>query len=216
MNSSFNCTHRVKFDLFRRYEAIAAAGDRHLAEFMPGDEYLKNPETVSSWRFSLTPVSWRKEDCRQRMEKSRRLYSGAEKLALTPTGEEGILLIKALCGLGRVISNVNIPNTRLQIPNLPADTVVETNAVFDRDSIRPVAAGEMPEALKELTMPHIRNYERALQAAERPDLSLIVDAFMEDPNMKGKRVTRPQAESLAKDMIRATQKYLPKEWTAFI
>ena len=35
MNSSFECAHRVKFDLFRRYGMIAAAGDRHLAEFMP-------------------------------------------------------------------------------------------------------------------------------------------------------------------------------------
>ena len=45
MNSSFECAHRVKFDLFRRYGMIAAAGDRHLAEFMPGNEYLNDPET---------------------------------------------------------------------------------------------------------------------------------------------------------------------------
>ena len=32
--------NRVKFDLFLRYGSIAAAaGDRHLAEFMPGDPY---------------------------------------------------------------------------------------------------------------------------------------------------------------------------------
>ena len=35
-NACFACSHRVKFDLFRRYGLIAAAGDRHLAEFMPG------------------------------------------------------------------------------------------------------------------------------------------------------------------------------------
>src|SRR5699024_10751779 len=28
-NSSFECAHRVKFDLFRRFGLIAAAGDRH-------------------------------------------------------------------------------------------------------------------------------------------------------------------------------------------
>lgn len=39
-NSTFACAHRVKFDLFRRYGLIAVAGDRHLAEFMPGNEYL--------------------------------------------------------------------------------------------------------------------------------------------------------------------------------
>ena len=36
MNSRFACGHRVKFDLFRRYGAIAATGDRYLAEFMRG------------------------------------------------------------------------------------------------------------------------------------------------------------------------------------
>ena len=33
-NACFACSHGVKFDLFRRYGMIAAAGDRHLAEFM--------------------------------------------------------------------------------------------------------------------------------------------------------------------------------------
>lgn len=39
----FRSRHRVKFDLFRRFGLIAAAGDRHLAEFMPASWYLKNP-----------------------------------------------------------------------------------------------------------------------------------------------------------------------------
>ena len=53
--------YRVKFHLFRRYGLIATAGDRHLAEFMPGNEYLKDPETVEKWKFALTSVDWRKE-----------------------------------------------------------------------------------------------------------------------------------------------------------
>ena len=137
MNSTFSCAHRVKFDLFKKYGWIAAAGDRHLAEFMP-PIYLKDPETVASWKFGLTTVAWRKEDLKKRLEKSKKLVSGEEKVELTPSGEEGILLIKALCGLTRMISNVNIPNTAGQIPNLPASAVVETNAVFSRDSIAPI------------------------------------------------------------------------------
>ncbi|MBO7677402.1 MAG: alpha-glucosidase/alpha-galactosidase, partial [Erysipelotrichaceae bacterium] len=58
MNSYFSCGHKVKFDLYRKYHYIAAAGDRHLAEFMPGDLYLKDPKTVEKWKFTLTPVSW--------------------------------------------------------------------------------------------------------------------------------------------------------------
>uniref|UniRef100_UPI000B2E0381 family 4 glycosyl hydrolase n=1 Tax=Clostridium sp. NkU-1 TaxID=1095009 RepID=UPI000B2E0381 len=64
-NNSFECAHRVKFDLFRRYGLIAAAGDRHLAEFMPGSNYLRDPETVKSWKFGLTAVAWRKEDLKK-------------------------------------------------------------------------------------------------------------------------------------------------------
>ena len=86
MNSSFECAHRVKFDLFRRYGMIAAAGDRHLAEFMPGNEYLNDPETVTGWKFGLTTVDWRKEDLKNRLEKSRKLVAGEEQVELKPTG----------------------------------------------------------------------------------------------------------------------------------
>ena len=41
MNNSFSSRERVKMDLFRRFGAIAAAGDRHLAEFCPGSWYEK-------------------------------------------------------------------------------------------------------------------------------------------------------------------------------
>ena len=105
LNSSFDCAHLVKFDLFRRYGWIAAAGDRHLAEFMPGDEYLADPETVARWKFGLTPVSWRKADLVQRLEKSARLVRGGELTELKPSGEEGVLLMKALLGLERVVSS---------------------------------------------------------------------------------------------------------------
>lgn len=212
MNSSFKCANRVKMDLFCRYGLIAAAGDRHLAEFMPGNEYLNDPETVASWKFGLTTVDWRKEDLKKRLERSHRLAAGEEEIDLTPTGEEGILLIKALCGLGRVVSNVNIPNTAGQILNLPENALVETNALFDRDSIHPVAAGKVPENVKALLMPHIENHERTLKAALTCDEELVVQAFLHDPVVKGKQPQEAQVRSLVHDMIENTRKYLPDGW----
>jgi len=205
MNTVFDCAHRVKMDLFRRYGLIAAAGDRHLAEFMPGGEYLKDPETVASWKFSLTTVKWRKEDLRKRLERSARLVSGEEEIALKPTGEEGILLIKALCGLCRVISNVNIPNRDRQISNLPETAVVETNAVFERDAIRPVVAGKVPENVRALLMPHIENHERIMKVAldGNKDTELVVEAFLNDPLVKG-RASDAEVRALVKDMMAAT------------
>ncbi len=212
MNSTFECAHRVKFDLFRRYGLIAAAGDRHLAEFMPGDEYLNDPETVKRWKFGLTTVDWRKEDLKKRLEKSQRLVSGKEKVKLEPTGEEGILLIKALCGLGRVVSNVNIPNTSFQIANLPETAVVETNAVFERDAIRPVIAGSIPENVHRLLVPHLENHEYTLQAALSCDRGLVVEAFLNDPLIKGKKCREEDVRKLVDDMIAGTAEYLPKGW----
>lgn len=210
-NSTFECAHRLKFDLFRRYGLIAAAGDRHLAEFMPGAEYLKDPETTQSWKFGLTTVAWRKEDLKTRLAKSHRLVNGEEEIQLKPSGEEGILLIKSLCGLERTISNVNIPNTGLQIPNLPEDAIVETNAVFGRDSIKPIIAGSIPENILELITPHVDNHQRILKAALTCDRTLVYEAFAADPLVKG-RATEAEIKALADDMINNTIKYLPEGW----
>lgn len=210
-NSTFACAHRVKMDLFNRYGLIAAAGDRHLAEFMPGDEYLKDPETVTSWKFGLTTVDWRKEDLKNRLAKSARLVKGEEEIELKPSGEEGILLIKALCGLERVVSNVNIPNTNLQIPNLPSYAVVETNAVFSRNSIKPVIAGKLDEGVKNLIMPHVENHEYTLKAALECDREMVYKAFLNDPLVKG-RANEEDVKKLADDMIANTMTYLPEGW----
>ena len=202
-NACFACKHRVKMDLFKRYGLIAAAGDRHLAEFVPGTEYLKNPETVKSWDFDLTSVEWRKKDLEDRLAKSHRLVNAEEEIKLVPTGEEGILLIKALCGLGQLISNVNIPNSALQISNLPSDAIVETNAVFERDSIRPVMAGSLPENVYDLVIPHVKNHERVLKASKTKDLELVTEAFMNDPLIAG-RGGYEELKALARDMMEAT------------
>lgn len=73
MNDSFSSTEKVKMDLFLRYGYIAAAGDRHLAEFCPGNWYLESPERVTEMQFGLTSVAWRKNDLQNRLERSRRV-----------------------------------------------------------------------------------------------------------------------------------------------
>ena len=210
-NKCFECKNRIKFDLFNKYGLIAAAGDRHLAEFVSGEIYLKNPETVASWDFALTTVDWRKEDLKERKAKSNRLVNFEEEVSLETTGEEGILLIKALCGLEPIVSNVNIPNYALQIPNLPKDAIIETNALFQRDSIRPVNAGEIPENIRELTIGHIENHNRIFNAAITCNKELVVEAFMNDPLVNG-RLTEDEAQKLVTDMINNTIEFLPTDW----
>ncbi len=208
MNSSFNCAQKVKFDLFRRYGAIAAAGDRHLAEFLP-PWYTKNPETVAKWKFGLTTVDWRVDDLAKRMQRSDDLIAGKEQLDLKGSGEEGHLLLKAVLGLGDMVSNVNIPN-RGQIPNLPLGAVVETNAFFGCDRIEPVHAGPMPGNILPLVARHVYNQENTLRAAMTCDRKLAFSTFMNDPQMGA--VSLEDGQQLFNDMLENQRKYLPKEW----
>ena len=120
-------------------------------------------------------------------------------------------LIKALCGLDRIVSNVNIPNTGGQIPNLPKTAIVETNAVFSRDSIKPLIAGELPEDILNLILPHVENHEDILDAAIERSFDKALKAFLNDPLVKAK-CNKEDAEILLKDMIKKTSTYLPKEW----
>ena len=113
----------------------------------------------------------------------------------------------------RVVSNVNIPNSGGQIANLPREAVVETNALFERDAIRPVLAGTLPETVRELIMPHVENHERILKAALTCDKELVVQAFMHDPLVKGKKAKEEDVRLLIDEMIEGTKKYLPEGWT---
>ena len=207
MNNHFMCAHRVKFDLFRRYGAIAAAGDRHLAEFT-APWYTRDPETVREWKFQLTTVDWRVKDLGDRLRRSDDLISG-KPLALKPSGEEGHLLLKAILGLGDLVSNVNIPN-RGQIPNLPIGAVVETNALFGMNRIEPLYAGPMPGNILPLVARHVYNQENALKTALTCDRGLGFTTFMNDPQMEN--VTIADGRRLFDDMLENQRVYLPDGW----
>lgn len=203
-SNCFNSTNRVKFDLFRRYGLIAAAGDRHLAEFCP-PWYLKNPETVEEWKFGLTPVDLRVKWLGERAEKSRRLMNGEEEIELKKSGEEGVKQIKALLGLGDLVTNVNLPNAG-QMRNIPYGAVVETNAHFSKDNITPLFAGELPADVNSLVMRHVINQETTLKSALTKDTELAFRAFANDPLVT---VGISDARRLFYKMLKNTEEYLP-------
>ncbi|GHU91852.1 hypothetical protein FACS1894202_13960 [Clostridia bacterium] len=204
MNNSFECAHRVKFDLFLRFGMIAAAGDRHLAEFMPV-WYTKSPEMVKEWLFGLTSVDWRDGDLAKRLARSEALISGEEEIEMKPSGEEGHLLIKALLGLGSLVSNVNVPNVG-QVANLPPGAVVETNALFRRGEIQPVSAGAIPSNVLPLVSRHAANQRNTMLAAISRDYKLALTTFLNDPMTAA--LTPVQGDGLLKTMLRNTKNYL--------
>ena len=90
--------------------------------------------------------------------------------------------------------------------------MVETNAVFERDAIRPVVAGGIPDSVKTLIMPHIENHEYIMEAAMNCSKEAVVKAFLNDPAFTGKNCSEDDIRSLVNDMIAATMGYLPGGW----
>ncbi len=204
LNGHFATKHKVKFDLFSRYGWIAAAGDRHLAEFCPGDWYLESPERVEDMGFALTPVSWRKGRLERLLVKTEKLINGEEEFKLQPTGEDGVKQIRALIGLEDLCTNVNLPNVG-QIPNLPLGAVVETNAQFTSNSVLPVMAGNVPENILPLVARICAGQEMIQTAALTRNLDMAFDAFWSDQLV---RLPYDKAKKLFEEMIENTKEYL--------
>jgi galacturan 1,4-alpha-galacturonidase len=204
VNSVFESCNRVKFDLYRRYGVIAAAGDRHLAEFMP-PVYLKDPETVKSWKFHLTPVDFRVQLLEKKIQENQRLIAGEEKVEIKASGEEGVEMILALLGIEDLVTNVNLANQG-QMPGIPLGSIVETNAHIQRDSVRPVFAGRLPLEIHNMVHRHVLNQETVLQAALTKDKRKASNAFINDPLVA---IERMDAEVLFEEMLKNTKAYLP-------
>jgi alpha-galactosidase len=147
-------------------------------EFLPG--FIRSPETLFKWGIIRTPVSWRIERWRAASQKTRDLINGLAPFVLESSGEEGVGMIKALLGLGDLVTNVNVENVG-QISNLPLHAVVETNAHFSRDGLRPLTAGALPAGIAPLINQHSADQELIIEAALSENTDLAFQAFFNDP-----------------------------------
>lgn len=204
-NGAYVTKELVKFTLFKRYGAIAAAGDRHLAEFCPGKWFLESKDMVDNkYGFSLTTVAWRKIELEQRKQKALDYYNG-KPFEFRNTGEETVRQIKALLGLGDFVTNVNIPNVG-QVANNPYGAIVETNAFFSGDSVRPVHSGEIPAELNGLIMRIIEEQEAIVDASLSGDYEKAFVIFLNNPNVC---LNADKARELFDRMLENTKEYLP-------
>lgn len=202
-NDWFHSAEQVKFALFQRFGILAAAGDRHLVEFLPG--FVRSPETLFKWGVIRTPVSWRIERWQTAPQKTRDLINGVTPFALERSGEEGTNMIKALLGLGDLVTNVNVENVG-QISNAPLHAVVETNAYFSRAGVRPLSAGALPAGIAPMINRHIANQELIVEAALTKNMDLAFQAFLNDPTND---LSIDMAWELFDKMLQANRRYLP-------
>lgn len=199
--------HRVKFDLFRRYGLVAAAGDRHLIEFVP-QWYLREKSDQEKWTYWLTKVYTRVAKLRKKNKEGEDIISGKEELVISPSGEEGVQQIKSILGLRTMITNVNLPNNG-QISWLPKGAVVETNATFRSGSVKPVQTSEVPLNLQNLIIQHSLNQESIIEAFFKKDRQGIINIFANEPMIR--RLSLDESKELFEKMAEKTKTYLP-DW----
>lgn len=200
----FSSQCHVKFDLLERFGIPGAAGDRHLAEFLPVSDYLSDPER---WGFALTPVEYRVRDQARKRAKAEALAAG-EAIAAPKRSDESLIdQVEALMGGTPFVSNVNLPN-RGQLSNIAHGTIVETNAYFSHAGITPLVAGSLPAELNNIVSDHACRQSALLDAVLEERGQDLFSLFHSDPLIK--HLDEETARRMFGEMVAATKAWLPE------
>lgn len=194
---TFAYGNRVKMDLFRRYGALAAAGDRHLVEFVDHSWYLKDRETVNHWHFGLTTVDWRIANQQRLIRESVEMAEGRREVPLAPSGEALVTMLRGILGLETVVTNVNLPN-RGQMPGLPEGSIVETNCVFTNGFVDPIVSKPLPAGALSLVRRNCDNIDLLSDGIAERDPDKIFASFINQPLCAGLGFN--EAQKLFKEM----------------
>ena len=187
----FDSDHIIALSLLRDFSALGAAGDRHLAEFVPF--FLNSDENLHKYGVVRTPYKWR---CEEDKRKKAKTYSDDELIA-TLSDEEGVDIMRSLMGDRTLYTNINRPNEG-QISYLPKGRIVESNGFISNDSIRPVVSQDPPLAVQNMVRRVSDVQEMTLEAIWNSDNELLFSAFLLDPLMS---LSRDKARELFERML---------------
>jgi alpha-galactosidase len=197
--------NRLKFELFRRFGALPAAGDRHLAEFFPGF-LTEESHWGARWGVHLTTIGEREQHQGQYREELDRMLAEPEVSRL-PSGELVAATIDSLVtGHARAMP-LNLPNAG-QCPDLPADAVVESMCTVDADGIRGRDRPRAPRVLAEQLRRVVVAQELTVEAAISGRRDDVLAAMLADP-LAG----RSDFDALGRmtdELLDATREWLPQ------
>ncbi|MGH9092624.1 MAG: hypothetical protein ACRDZR_14800 [Acidimicrobiales bacterium] len=198
--------HLLKLTLFERWGALPAAGDRHVAEFLPS--VLTG---ASGWgagyNVDLTSIAQRQEHQDGYVADVDAWLAGTKDLQTWQSGELPAPVIDSLVTGTRREVPVNIPNAG-QCPDLPEDAVVEAICVVDGDGVRGRDRATAPAPYAELLRRHVAVQEMTLEAALGGDRELAAAAFALDP-LAG-RGDLHETDAMVDELLAGTARWLPQ------
>ena len=196
---------KVKMDMFNKYGVLGAAGDRHLAEFMPNTWYLKDKKTVDDWKFALTTVDYRERQQAEKIAETIEMAEGRKEFPVVKSSEVAIEIMQAILGFNTFVSNVNMPN-KGQMPQMPFGSIVETNCVFSNDQVNPIVSKPLPTAVCNLVYRCCVNIDTTYEGIKERDLGKLYLAFANQPLCN--TLSMEQSYELFKEMCYNTREYL--------
>jgi alpha-galactosidase/6-phospho-beta-glucosidase family protein len=199
----FTNTWGFRTELCRLYGYLAAAGDRHVCEFLPG--YLRDEKERERLDLRVTTVDVRRERLATDRERVRRMIRGEETIPTGRSREEISDIMAAMWSGEDSVNIVNLPNAG-QVRDLPLGVVVETYGALNGTGASGIVFGELPPPIAALVHPHVFNQEAIVQAGLTGDTNLAFRAFLNDPLVG----SGPDARKMFEEMFEAQREYLPQ------
>jgi alpha-galactosidase len=198
--------HALKLTMLDKWGALPAAGDRHIAEFVPW-VLTEASDWGAEFNIELTPIERRQEHQEGYIADVDAWLAGNKKLQTWASGELPAPVIDSLVtGEPREVP-ANIPNAG-QVPDLPPEAVVESICVVDGGGIRGRDVAPLPPPYAELVRRHAAVTEYTVAAAIAGDRQLAEAAFLLDP-LAG-RGDLHQTEAMIAELLSGTSAWLPQ------
>lgn len=115
-----------------------------------------------------------------------------------------VKVIEALYGKESFIWCSNYKNIG-QIPDLPANSIVETRCLFDKTGVQPLVS-PMPDILKSLVLPQAYRQEAILDIAINGTFDQLIGVVMSDPLCS--RLLPGKVREMMKEMLTVNKQYI--------
>lgn len=198
-------SHRIKFEMLRRFGALPAAGDRHLAEFLPGF-LTEDSGWGGAWGVHLTTIEDRERSQGQYVDALDELLA-TDDLPTAQSGEIVAPLIACFLTGEHGEFPLNLPNTG-QCPDLPDDVVVESVGVADGRGVRGRDHALAPPLLAEVLRRVAASQELTVEAALTGSRETAFEAMLADP-LAG-RADYGTVARMTDELVDATKAWLPQ------
>ena len=197
--------NRLKFELFARFGALPAAGDRHLAEFFPGFLTAES-DWGKRWGVELTTIDARERWQGRHIAELDDMFAAPE-ISRMPSGELVAAAIDSLItGHARELP-LNLPNAG-QCRDLPAEVVVESMCVVDDGGMRGRDEASAPIVLAEQLRRVSVAQELTVAAGVSGNRDDVLAAMMADP-LAG-RIDFDALNAMTSELLDATAEWLPQ------